>query len=120
MPSHTFKRLVWKTVHVTVTQRPEMTDIDQINELYNLIFHKKDLGLFLRPRWTVQVRLHPRNKRGKINIPKDQTMSKISPKITHLAFGLLPFSQISSLQGELNLDLTSPAHPQLPITYLLH
>lgn len=95
MPSHTFKRLVWKTVHVAITQRPEMTDKDEINELYSLIY-KKDLGLFLRPRWTVQVRLHPRNKRGKINIPREnQTMLKISAKIIHLGFGLLPFSQIS-------------------------
>lgn len=53
MLSHTFKRLCWKPVHVAITLIPEITDTDQIN--CNLMFHKKDLRLFQRHRWTVQV-----------------------------------------------------------------
>lgn len=51
--SHTFRKLLWKPVHVATTLIPEITDIDQIN--CNLMFHKKDLGLFQRHSGTIQV-----------------------------------------------------------------
>lgn len=101
-------------------QRSEIPDRYQIND--KLMFHSEELGLLLRPKWTVQVSLHPGNKQKSKykHTGEDQTTSKKSPKTPHPGSWFLPFSLISTPLGEVNLHLTSLTQSQLSITFLLY